>query len=123
MKAFIQKIWLLGLVLLIFSINLGTASYPIQAQEDPDVYENNDQAMDLFNNAKALQFSASNPHDFHGHIVYDLKGQDLQGGWECKRRYNEFHVLHEALSRRWPGIVIPLCPPKKAMGNKGAAFV
>ena len=94
-----------------------------QAEAEPDVYSQDTRADDLFYDAKALQFTAKDPHDFHGHIVYDLTGVDLQGGWECKRRYNEFHALHEALLRRWPGIVIPLVPPKKAVGNKGAAFV
>ena len=94
-----------------------------QAQEEPDVYSQATKADDLFFDAKAIQFQAKDPHDFHGHIVYDCTGVDLQGGWECKRRYNEFHALHEALLRRWPGIVIPLVPPKKAVGNKGAAFV
>ena len=52
-----------------------------------------------------------------------MKGKDLQGSWECKRRFNEFYLLQEALSKRWPGIVIPLCPPKKAVGNKDLVFL
>lgn len=52
-----------------------------------------------------------------------MKGRDLQGEWECKRRFNEFYLLQEALSKRWPGIVLPKCPPKKAMGNKDTIFL
>ena len=63
------------------------------------------------------------PQDYHGHIVYNVTGRDLQGEWECKRRYNEFFLLQEALVKRWPGIVIPLVPPKKAMGNKDMVFL
>ena len=52
-----------------------------------------------------------------------MTGADLQGTWEVKRRYNEFFLLHEALVKRWPGIVIPCVPPKQAMGNKDIAFL
>ena len=63
------------------------------------------------------------PTDFHGHIVYTVIGRDLQGSWEVKRRYNEFFYLQEALAKRWPGIVIPQVPPKKAIGNKDQVFL
>lgn len=52
-----------------------------------------------------------------------MKGHDLQGEWECKRRYNEFFLLQDVLQRRWPGIVLPKVPPKKAMGNKDIVFL
>ena len=52
-----------------------------------------------------------------------VKGVDQQGEWECKRRYNEFYCLYDTLRKRWPGIVIPICPPKKAMGNKDIIFL
>ena len=70
-----------------------------------------------------MSFSVRDPQDFHGHIVYDVKGYDLQGAFECKRRYNEFYILQEALQKRWPGIVLPQVPPKKAMGNKDVIFL
>ena len=52
-----------------------------------------------------------------------VRGRDLQGEWECKRRYNEFYTLYDTLIKRWPGIVLPQCPPKKAMGNKDIIFL
>ena len=70
-----------------------------------------------------FQYSVRNPQDQGGHIVYDTRGKDSQGEWEGKRRYNEFFILHEALTRRWPGVPIPAIPPKKAVGNKDMTFV
>jgi sorting nexin-1/2 len=43
--------------------------------------------------------------------------------WEGDRRYNEFHKLHEKLDQRWPGIPLPMLPPKKAIGNKDIKFI
>ena len=63
------------------------------------------------------------PQDFNGHIVYNVRGKDQQGEWECKRRYNEFFLLQECLAKRWPSIVLPLVPPKKAVGNKDLIFL
>ena len=94
--------------------------------DDPAIYEQSDEAantQDIFNDNNALLFSVRDPQDFHGHIVYVVRGQDSQGEWECKRRYNEFYLLYDCLSKRWPGIVLPLCPPKKAMGNKDIIFL
>ena len=93
------------------------------AIEDPNVFAASDQKDDLFTEESAFFFSVRDPQDFHGHIVYNVKGRDLQGEWECKRRYNEFFLLQEALQKRWPGIVLPQCPPKKAMGNKDTVFL
>ena len=70
-----------------------------------------------------MEFSVRDPQDFNGHIVYVCKGKDEEGQWECKRRYNEFYSLHTCLLQRWPGIVLPQCPPKKAMGNKDIIFL
>lgn len=94
--------------------------------QEPDVYEQTEagnQGNDIFNDANALEFSVRDPQDFHGHIVYVCKGKDDQGDWECKRRYNEFFALYTCLCARWPGIVLPQCPPKKAMGNKDIIFL
>lgn len=52
-----------------------------------------------------------------------MKGRDNEGLWECKRRFNEFYILYETLHKRWPGIILPLCPPKKAVGNKDIIFL
>ena len=92
--------------------------------EDPEVYsaqENN--RDDMFSDSNTVQFTVRDPHDSNGHIVYVVKGVDLQGEWECQRRFNEFFVLHETLSKRWPGITLPPVPPKKTMGNKDMVFL
>ena len=88
---------------------------------EPNVYQeqNNSELTNEFESA----FKVRDPEDFHGHIVYHVTGADLQGSWECKRRYNEFYLLQDALAKRWPGIVIPQVPPKKAMGNKDKVFL
>ena len=96
--------------------------------EEPDVYVQDNASgekgtQDIFTDQRALEFSVRDPQDFHGHIVYVVKGKDNQGEWECKRRFNEFFVLYDALVKRWPGIVLPQIPPKKAMGNKDIIFL
>lgn len=50
-------------------------------------------------------------------------GVDKQGPWEGTRRYSQFFALHEALTKRWPGILIPKLPSKKAIGNKEVKFI
>lgn len=70
-----------------------------------------------------FKFSVKNPQDNGGHITYDTRGEDRQGPFEVKRRYNDFYTLHEVLSKRFPGIPIPIVPPKKAIGNKDLTFV
>ena len=32
-------------------------------------------------------------------------------------------MLQDVLAKRWPGIILPKCPPKKAMGNKDIVFL
>lgn len=93
------------------------------AIEDPNVYAAQEQGRDLFSEQAVAQFTVRDPENFQGHIVYTVKGSDLQGEWECKRRYNEFYKLHDALTKRWPGIVLPLVPPKQSLGNKEIVFL
>ena len=64
--------------------------------DDPAIYMQNESVKpDLFTDEIAFEFSVRNPQDFNGHIVYEVKGRDDQGIFECKRRYNEFFILHE----------------------------
>mmetsp|Transcript_20199 Transcript_20199/g.24959 ORF Transcript_20199/g.24959 Transcript_20199/m.24959 type:complete len:203 (+) Transcript_20199:81-689(+) len=92
--------------------------------DDPNVFSQQEQSNQaIFDDSKENGFTVRDPQDNHGHIVYNVTGSDLQGSWECKRRYNEFYLLQDALVKRWPGIVIPLVPPKKAMGNKEMIFL
>jgi hypothetical protein len=71
----------------------------------------------------AMKYTVKNPHDKSGHIVYEVTGADKHGDWNGLRRYNEFYVLHQTISKRWPGIPIPSVPPKKAIGNKDLVFI
>ena len=93
---------------------------------EPNVYEaegeQGDRA-DLFADQRSLDFSVRDPQDHGGHIVYVVKGKDSQGEFEVKRRYNEFYLLQDCLQKRWPGILLPQVPPKKAMGNKDIVFL
>ena len=72
---------------------------------------------------KELVFTVRDPQDHGGHIVYLVMGKDLQGDFECKRRYSEFFALYESLAKRWPGIMLPILPGKKAVGNKDLVFI
>ena len=87
---------------------------------DESVFKNE---TDLLIDEFAMEFSVRNPQDQGGHIVYEVKGRDKLGQWECKRRYNEFHVLHEVLVKRFPSIPVPQVPPKKSIGNKDLVFI
>merc|ERR1719469_115105 len=69
-----------------------------------------------------MQYSVKNPHDSGGHIVYEVHGMDDQGEWEGLRRFNEFYVLFECISKRWPGVPIPSIPPKKDYRQQGLSF-
>ena len=103
------------------------ANAPTKDAEKDDIIEDADvfkaKENDIFTDEFAYEFSVKNPQDFHGHVVYEVKGKDLQGEWECKRRYNEFFVLFECLQKRWPGILLPQVPPKKSVGNKEQVFI
>lgn len=74
-------------------------------------------APTLFNDDHKNYF-ISNPQLQGSHISYYVKGVDRQGPWEGQRRYSHFHVLHETLLLRWPGVYIPRIPPKKAIVSK-----
>ena len=58
-----------------------------------------------------------NPMDQSGHIVYDVKGIDRDGVFEGKRRYNDFLAIRNLFVARYPGLVVPKIPPKKALVN------
>mmetsp|Transcript_1850 Transcript_1850/g.2803 ORF Transcript_1850/g.2803 Transcript_1850/m.2803 type:complete len:145 (+) Transcript_1850:48-482(+) len=93
---------------------------------EPNVYDQataEDDKADLFADQRSLEFSVRDPQDMGGHIVYVVKGKDSSGEFEVKRRYNEFFLLQDCLQKRWPGILLPQVPPKKAMGNKDIVFL
>lgn len=82
-----------------------------------------DQKNELIDDSSEKSFQCTHPQNKGGHIVYKCQGSDAQGMWEGDRRYNEFHKLHEKLDQRWPGIPLPMLPPKKAIGNKDIKFI
>lgn len=49
--------------------------------------------------------------------MYEVTGEDEEGVFETKRRYNDFYVLYEQLTKRWPGIIIPQIPGKSAINS------
>jgi hypothetical protein len=89
-------------------------------QLDENVFNQNN---DLMDESSEQSFSCTHPQNKSGHIVYKCKGSDSQGIWEGDRRYNEFYKLQEKLEARWPGIPLPMLPPKKAIGNKDIKFI
>lgn len=52
-----------------------------------------------------------------------MTGFDNDGKFSGSRRYNDFFMLREALTSRWPGIYFPPIPPKKPVGNKTTKFI
>jgi hypothetical protein len=69
------------------------------------------------------EFKVVKPQLHGSHIVYNVQGVDKQGPFEGVRRYNHFYCLYEALQKRWPGVLIPKLPSKKAIGNKEVKFI
>ena len=80
--------------------------------DDPAIYMQSEKQSDIFMDELAYEYSVRNPQDFNGHIIYEVKGRDDQGLFECKRRYNEFNSLHTVITKRWPGVLIPKIPAK-----------
>jgi hypothetical protein len=92
----------------------------LEAINDPSVFNSNNEVS---MNDGEFDYSVKNPQDNGGHIAYEVRGKDRLGAWDCKRRYNEFFLLHEILTKRFPGVPIPLVPPKQAIGNKDNTFI
>jgi sorting nexin-1/2 len=57
------------------------------------------------------------------HVAYQITGIDKNGVFQVSRRYNDFLLLREKITERWPGIYIPLLPEKKMVGNTDIGFV
>ena len=77
-----------------------------EAGETGEVYDDNE-ATNFFGSEFSSRFTVRNPQDSHGHIVYEVSGVDKEGDFMVKRRYNDFHSLHDHLTKRWPGIIVP----------------
>ena len=48
---------------------------------------------------------------------YTVTGLDGGKQFEIKRGYNDFFCLHSKLQERWPGVVLPVMPPKQVQVN------
>ena len=46
-------------------------------------------------------------------IIYDIEGQDKEGQYKVKRRFNDFFELRQKLVENWPGVMVPPLPEKK----------
>ena len=90
--------------------------------EDVDIYTQEKPTQDIFTDDIEFEFSCRNPQDRGGHIEYEVRGRDEQGLFECNRRFNDFFALHEQLTKRWPGCLIPPIPAKK-LSNKDLIFI
>ena len=87
-----------------------------EAGEISEMYTNN-KASDMFTDDYTIKFTVRNPHDYHGHIVYEVEGEDEKGTFNVNRRYNDFFALHEQLTKRWPGIIVPQIPAKSKFSS------
>jgi hypothetical protein len=85
---------------------------PLEKQYVPSLYDDEN-----------FDFKVIKPQLQGSHIVYHVQGVDKQGPWEGTRRFSQFFVLHEILSKRWPGMQIPKLPSKKTIGNKEVKFI
>ena len=66
----------------------------LEVINDPTVF-NRENEVSM--NDGEFNYSVKNPADNGGHIAYEVRGKDRNGAWECKRRFNEFFLLHEIL--------------------------
>jgi sorting nexin-1/2/sorting nexin-4 len=65
----------------------------------------------------------TNPVKVGSVVKYTVTGQDDEGRFEVQRRYNEFHILHETLTERWPGCFVPCIPEKQILGDNEPGFI
>lgn len=49
------------------------------------------------------------------HVLYKVKGEDINGSFEVMRRYKDFAAVRKVLAQRWPGCIIPSIPPKQLL--------
>lgn len=71
-----------------------------------------------------LDFAVKRPHTSGGgHTEYDTEGRDSKGNWHVKRRFTDFHTLRKIIQKRFPGVPVPLIPPKQTFGNKDQMFL
>lgn len=84
----------------------------MEKQQIPTIYDDEN-----------FDFKVVKPQLHGSHIVYHVQGVDKQGPWDGVRRFNHFYSLYEALQKRFPGLLIPKLPPKKAIGNKEVKFI
>jgi hypothetical protein len=84
----------------------------IEKQQIPTIYDDEN-----------FDYKVVKPQLHGSHIVYHVQGVDKQGPWDGVRRFNHFYALYEALQKRFPGLLIPKLPPKKAIGNKEVKFI
>lgn len=59
----------------------------------------------------------------NNYVAYQVRGEDNLDAFEATRRYNEFFMLRQTISSRWPGLYVPCIPPKKTVGNKEVKFI
>ena len=95
----------------------------VDMEEDANVDEAVfNQGNDLIDESHEANFTCTHPQNKNSHIYYKCKGSDNKGLWEGDRRYNEFFKLYEKLEARWPGVPLPMLPPKK-FNNKDIKFI
>ena len=95
--------------------------------EEEQNIKDNDSAIK--NQLTGISVSVENPQTKDGgalsknYIIYEVVGNDQNGTFNVKRRYNEFNELRLKLVENWPGFFIPPIPEKKSTGNLDANFI
>lgn len=105
-------------------------SDPLEEEKKQGDIDEDDVDESVFNQSNELiednvetEFQCINPQTHKGHVDYTCRGTDETGYWQENRRYSHFFKLHHVLEQRWPGVPIPILPPKKAIGNKEIKFI
>ena len=57
------------------------------------------------------------------YVNYELEGSRNDQPFKLYRRYSEFEKYRKLLRLNWPGVFIPLLPPKKTYGNLDDTFI
>ena len=60
---------------------------------------------------------------FFNYVNYELEGKIKKKYFTLYRRYSEFAAYRKLLRSNWPGVFIPVLPPKKTYGNLDDTFI
>ncbi len=85
-----------------------------EGDDEDDVKLPNFEDLDSMGNAKKIEVTEPTKVNsgFGGHTAYKVKGFDDKGEFDVVRRYKDFLIFREVLTKRFPGFFIPPIPGK-----------